>query len=194
MSKRSISFEMSFDRYFKGFASCYLWTITLPIVCSTDEFRDRWNRMQIYMRRKGWSGIRVYELHPGGHGWHVHLVTRSRIDVNEFRIVAHQAGFGRVHVKRIPVSAGKYIGKYLQKSFEDAVKGVRLLGFIKWADWVRQSSLESYGTIGAHMRTICDETVKFFFPSFDDYTDFRKFKARYWCSSRQVLLGAICEL
>ncbi len=54
-------------------------------------------------------------------------MTNGWIDVNEARVLAVKAGWGRIHVKRIPAEKALYMGKYLTK--EDrapCLKGWRL--------------------------------------------------------------------
>lgn len=90
----------------------YLWTLTTPDEVDLKELSKRWRKMI-------WNGftpcVRVFEKHPRGHGYHVHFVTAERIDVNELRIKAEAAGFGRIHVARIPGKKAEYVAKYLTK-------------------------------------------------------------------------------
>jgi beta-propeller uncharacterized protein DUF5122 len=73
------------------------------------------------------QGIRVFELHQE-HGLHVHLVTTSFIDVNRARLLAEKAGWGRIHVKRIPSERVTYLTKYLTKERPECLK--------RWRVWV----------------------------------------------------------
>ncbi len=90
----------------------YLWTLTTPDVVDLTELSRRWRKLI-------WNGftpcVRVFEKHPQGHGYHVHFVTAERIDVNALRVKTEAAGFGRIHVKRIPGRAAQYVAKYLTK-------------------------------------------------------------------------------
>jgi len=112
---------------------CYLWTFTFGEAIDYVELRVRWNRLLTYLRRQlpQWSGIRVYEVHPGkwgeySHGLHVHVVCNRRHDVNLIRQTAKLAGWGRVHVTRCKKGHAHYIAKYLHKARPDALKGWRL--------------------------------------------------------------------
>ena len=100
----------------------YLWTLTTPDEVDLKELSQRWRRLI-------WNGftpcVRVFERHPGGHGYHVHFVTAERIDVDEFRPKAEAAGFGRIHVGRIPGEKARYVAKYLTKQ-RSSCPGVRL--------------------------------------------------------------------
>lgn len=74
--------------------------------------------------------VAVPELHPGGHGWHWHVLTKKYISVEEVRkswtkFLANRgytptggAKFVRVHVLRLGSSrrAAQYIAKYITKS------------------------------------------------------------------------------
>ena len=71
------------------------------------------------------QGLRVFELHEE-HGLHVHLVTNSFIDVSRARALAEKAGWGRIHVKRIPAERVSYLAKYLSKERVECLKRWRL--------------------------------------------------------------------
>jgi hypothetical protein len=78
--------------------------------------------------------LRVFELHKN-HGLHVHLVTNRWIDVNVARELAFLAGWGRIHVIRIPPERASYLAKYLSKDRPECLKGWRMwAGFGDW-DW-----------------------------------------------------------
>lgn len=107
----------------------YLWTLTTPDEVDLTELSQRWRKLI-------WNGftpcVRVFEKHPGGHGYHVHFVTATRLKVEDLRPKAKAAGFGRIHVKRIPASRAVYVAKYLTKQRSTA-RGVRLwscVGFV----------------------------------------------------------------
>lgn len=99
-------------RLLVGQGWAYLWTLTTADKIDLKELSRRW-------RKVIWNGftpcVRVFERHPGGHGYHVHFVTAERLDVNELRSRTAEAGFGRIHVRRIPGARAGYIAKYLTK-------------------------------------------------------------------------------
>jgi hypothetical protein len=71
------------------------------------------------------------------HGLHVHLVTNRFIDVNVALVLAKKAGWGRIHVQRIPVERAGYLAKYLSKQRPECLKRWRLLaGFGTW-EWTK---------------------------------------------------------
>lgn len=61
-------------------------------------------------------GVRVFELHPGGHGIHVHAIFTEYLRVERVRSLAYAAGWGRVHVFRPRKSWSRYLAKHLRKT------------------------------------------------------------------------------
>ena len=112
----------------------YMWTLTFKEVLDIKDTRKRWNYLLTLIKRR-WPelcGLRVFELHKR-HGLHVHLVTNRFIDVNVVRLLATKAGWGRIHVERIPAEKAAYLAKYLSKGRPECFKGWRLwAGFGKW--------------------------------------------------------------
>jgi len=109
----------------------YFWTFTFREVLNSDEgamyawqlFHLAWLR---FFDQTFW-GVRVVEVHPGGHGLHFHVIISERVSVDITRRIAQRYGFGRVHVVKCNQGAVAYLAKYLTK--EDGFpKGVR-----KWA-------------------------------------------------------------
>jgi hypothetical protein len=105
---------------------CYLWTFTSTVELRPDQVSSWWNVLAMRMKRMlspkigptRWLGIRVYEIHPGGHGVHVHVITPMYWDAKAvWRCVGHD--FGRVDVQSRPWPPAKgaayitaYLGKY----------------------------------------------------------------------------------
>ena len=120
-------------RYFKKNLLGKMWTLTFAeatfdrsyVVRMVNEFLVRW--------RKANGGVDfpyayVLELHPGGHGWHVHLATRSGFvswwalgrlwghGFVQFEDRKHRANEGgRERSRRL----ANYLCKYLEKSVGD---------------------------------------------------------------------------
>jgi hypothetical protein len=103
------------------------------------ETRKRWNHLLTLLLRT-WpnlQGLRVFELHEA-HGLHVHLVTNQFIDVNRARELATQAGWGRIHVTRMPSEHVGYLGKYLSKDRPECLHRWRLwAGFGQGWEWTK---------------------------------------------------------
>ena len=78
-------------------------------------------------------------------------MTNAWLDVNEARVMAKQAGWGRIHVKRIPANKASYMGKYLTKEHRAACfKGWRLwAAFGRW-DWTKVKNVRfEANTVGS---------------------------------------------
>ena len=71
----------------------------------------------------------IFEMHKT-HGLHVHRVTNRFIDVNKARELAQQAGWGRIHVKRMPAEHASYLAKYLSKGRRSAER-LAAVGFLR---------------------------------------------------------------
>ncbi len=142
MSKSKAAFEFSAKRLSKD--KLYFWTFTFAEVLSVKDTRKRWNRLLTALKRKypDLCGLRAFEMHEE-HGLHVHMVTTSRINVVEVRLLAERSGWGRIHVKMIPAEGASYLGKYLTKEGRaPCLKGWRLwAAFGPWK-WTRVKDLK----------------------------------------------------
>jgi hypothetical protein len=117
----------------------FLWTFTFKELLPVKETRKRWNHLLTLLVRT-WpelQGRRVFELHQE-HGLHVHLVTNQFIDVNRARELAVKAGWGRIHVARMPGEHAGYLAKYLSKERPECLYRWRLwAGFGKGWEWTK---------------------------------------------------------
>jgi hypothetical protein len=122
-----------------GQQQLFLWTFTFKDVLAVKDTRKRWNHLLTLLLRT-WpmlQGLRVFELHEE-HGLHVHLLTNQFIDVNRARELAEQAGWGRIHVKRLPSEHAGYLAKYLSKERPECLKRWRLwAGFGAGWEWTK---------------------------------------------------------
>lgn len=88
----------------------------LPLRIVSKRFRafsnSRWWR---YLMR-GHSYICVYEPHPSGHGWHIHILTNVFVPVHELDVVCRSYLFGHSHIESADSSCALYIAKYISKS------------------------------------------------------------------------------
>lgn len=108
--------ERNCERLAERGRSVYLWTFTTADAPEPRECALRWKKAVSQLTRAiDFFGVRVFEMHPSGHGMHVHLVTSRRFDVNLVRGITTRCGFGRINVKAIPSSAANYVAKYLGK-------------------------------------------------------------------------------
>lgn len=144
---------------------CYFWTFTFPKAQGWQEISDAWREihqaLDKYPMRWPWCGIRVYELHPGGHGVHIHCLCPFRYDIHEIRqalvLGPHVPLCGRINVKHIPgdrESIARYMAEYLVKwrFANKAPRGTRL-----WATFglnkSEKTQVRDIQTDGPHKRT-----------------------------------------
>ncbi len=127
------------------------WTFTLPYEYHPYKGAQMWQDLCRELKRSvGFSGVRVFELHPKGHGLHVHAVTTSFIHVCKVRAICKRHGWGRVHVKKISgEKASNYLAKYLTKQ-RKSWSGAKLAG-IRW-----------WGVFGKLEKTVRVSDVKCF--------------------------------
>jgi len=119
------------DRREEGF--CYLWTLTCAEWTGPRELVRLWSNLQKRLVEDGAVGVRVLERgEKGERRWHLHLVTRQRWDVNRVRELSTREGFGRIHVRKIPLEKAGYVAKYVTKR-GDAEEGVRMWSCFGWS-------------------------------------------------------------
>jgi|GEM_PF-2153283 len=122
-----------------GKQQLFLWTFTFRELLGVKDTRKRWNHLLTLLLR-AWptlQGLRVFELHES-HGLHVHLVTNQFIDVNQARELAIRAGWGRIHVTRMPSEHAGYLAKYLSKERPECLHRWRLwAGFGEGWEWTK---------------------------------------------------------
>jgi hypothetical protein len=186
--------EFSLDKLassLTGGARVRMWTFTMPGLYKPKETAKAWVSLRKELQRVlGFWGIRVYELHPGGHGLHVHLVTSGWFNVNAVRVIVERLGWGRVNV-RLMNGGISYVAKYLHKASRSGVlKGLRLWDIVgqKLAPFIRTriKDVESDTTVGRAYRSLFD---KFFHESLG----LEGIPLREWCfslcrSARRMIL------
>lgn len=108
---------------------CVFFTLTTPDVVDYETIRSRWRDLRHYLvqymiRHNSHKPKYVmnYELHPKGHGWHIHSVWDCYIDLKKHLDRIHLSGFGRVDV-RVVQSYG--IASYLSKHCLKAYRGLK---------------------------------------------------------------------
>lgn len=106
-----------------------MWTLTLKRSTTASDRREVVHLVQLFIKRlrRRWHQVKwlaVLEWHPGGHGWHVHLVVNrwlpkavmqelwphGFIDARLIRPKGERTG------KAAARKAGQYVAKYLGKS------------------------------------------------------------------------------
>jgi len=133
-SKRTYALEENIRMLFERGAVRF-WTFTLPVAVDPKTASKMWcDLSRDLVRNLGFSGVRVFELHPGGHGLHVHLVTSGYFKINEVRHYCRLHGFGRVSVELCrgddSERLSRYMSKYLSKQVK-AYKGSEVKG-MRW--------------------------------------------------------------
>lgn len=96
------------------------WTFTFKKAKNAQEASAAWAKLLRKLKKEvpNFGGVRVYEMHPGGHGVHIHVVIPSYVNVGLVRKYAEPFGFGRVHVAALngnPEQVARYLAKYLAK-------------------------------------------------------------------------------
>lgn len=123
---------MAIDSLLAGRESCRLWTFTVRDKQPPRVTASMWSLLQRdLVRGLRFQAVRVFELHPGGHGLHVHAVTPHFYPVDWVRCITNAHGWGRIHVKVIPACSACYVAKYLAKQFWRPYKELR--GMRLWA-------------------------------------------------------------
>lgn len=125
----------------------YLWTFTLRECVSVAaafaawvKFANRLHKWGVHPVTKEQTivGLRVAELHPGGHGVHFHVLINRRLNIHVVRRFAELQGFFWIDVRRATETRcgrlARYLGKYLSKQDRaECMRGRRLWqAFGKW--------------------------------------------------------------
>jgi len=128
----------------------WLWTFTfaevLPNHYASNIHRRFTQRIADAQREgrwpNGWGALKVVEVHPGGHGLHFHWLSYPRLDVNNVRPIARDAGFGRIHVHPDTATerAATYLAKYLTKG--NGVTGCKVWACLGTFEGVRVQDVE----------------------------------------------------
>jgi len=169
----------------EGFKDPRLWTFTVAQEQDARITAAMWRRLAAELKRSlGFCGIRVFEMHPGGHGLHVHVVAEKYFNVRDVRFIAKRMGWGRLHVERIKGvgnsrNVAYYVAKYLSKfrdmRKEHGLKGMRVwAAFGGWKNYCRVAQVEVESTVSRLIGLLSAEEV----------TDFW---GKVRCRNRQLL-------
>lgn len=94
--KTRLSAEHNVRCFFADHPVTYYWTFTFDVsMQDKDEAETRFRPLRDLVRRRGGKMMEFWELHPGGHGWHVHVLTNLFFDVTWMRGAdpEHKTGF-----------------------------------------------------------------------------------------------------
>ena len=113
----------------------YFWTFTRRKCENVRRVREEWNKALTYIRRAlpRFCGVRVFELHPGGHGLHVHIVTNGHFRVEVIRKALRRTGWGRIHVKHLKKDRARALAGYVAKYVSKGVRPPCLKGWRLWS-------------------------------------------------------------
>jgi hypothetical protein len=131
-SKSQAAFIMSARKFFSTRRVVYFWTFTFKRVMPDWWYPVAWKRFctDLHNHYHGFcQGLRVIEIHPGGHGLHYHAILDARLSVHIVRRFGNRVGMGRVQVEVATVGAAEYLAKYLAKR-NFLTKGMRKWGTI----------------------------------------------------------------
>lgn len=133
----------------------------------------------------GGKWVAVPELHPGGHGWHWHVVVFKRFKRKELaalrtawtdflkrrgHLPSGGARYARIDLKDwgSPQKAAGYLAKYIGKSFEDDSRGKHRRRFLAALDMPVPSQRGGCATL-EELRQLADRIgCRFVFESFED--------------------------
>lgn len=143
-SKTQAAFILSVKKLFEENTRCYFWTFTFREVMpdwyyprSWDVFIKSLNAVYGNMIQ----GLRVLEVHPGGHGLHYHAIINKRVAVQIVRRFAARVGMGIVQVDTATEESAFYLAKYLCKS-NPLWAGMRRWGTIGGFRQVKKNNIE----------------------------------------------------
>lgn len=112
--------------FLKGNNQAVFFTLTTKDCIDIYTIRFRWRRLRHYLVEKfgkGFKFVMNYELHPNGHGWHIHGVANRFINLRGGGLKKIQGyGFGRVDVRQV---SSKGVADYLTKHALKAYRGVK---------------------------------------------------------------------
>jgi hypothetical protein len=158
LTKSKAAFQLSAETLFSMGRRVYMWTFTFPRVVDDEVAFACWNHLRTLLCRefkKGdLPGIRVVEVHPGGHGLHFHVLIAKRLPVQEVRRMAIRAGFGRIHVQKAKKSSWRYLAKYLGKQDDGLKKGCRRWGFFGSFKGTRVKDIVIESTLAENCRKV----------------------------------------
>lgn len=107
-------------------------TLTTEDVVTYDVIRERWRNLRHYLvekyRDKNLRYVMNFELHPKGHGWHIHTVFSDYIQLRRGGLDRLRSfGFGMIKVKKVnSYGVAQYLAKHCLKAYrgvQQAQKG-----------------------------------------------------------------------
>jgi len=116
-------------------SNAWFWTLTIREQVSdnvaSNMHRELTRSIQHEVRANRWpatwGGVKVVEIHPGGHGLHFHWVIKGRIPIHTLLDISRPLGFGRIQVDDKPagLATAGYLSTYLTKQKNKKLDGLR---------------------------------------------------------------------
>lgn len=104
---------------------CFL-TLTTRDVVTIHEIRERWRNLRHYLveREGDMKYVMNYELHPKGHGWHIHAVFNKYINLRRGGVYQlRRYGFGMISIKKVDnIGVAEYLSKHCLKAYRGCSK------------------------------------------------------------------------
>jgi len=145
-----------------GYGKVYFWTFTFKKCLSDDGAMFAWqlflNQWRAYYEGRV-CGVRVVEVHAGGHGLHFHCLITCRCSIHIVKRIACRFGFGRIGVVEADEGSMYYLALYLRKERE------KMPGRRTWAAFgaIRTTRVHDVEVISAfHNRLRCARRAKLF--------------------------------
>lgn len=115
-TKSQAAFTLAGRRLFE-LGKVYFWTFTFVEVPRHDDgameaFHRALNAISEFYC-DAVTGLRVCEIHPGGHGLHFHALIHERLSIHIVRRICARYGFGRIGVEEATEGAIAYLLPYL---------------------------------------------------------------------------------
>lgn len=108
---------------------CFM-TFTTKDVVTIHQIRERWRNLRHFLIEREGKGIKYvmnYELHPKGHGWHIHAVFNRYINLRAgglYRL--RRYGFNIINVKRVDsLGVAEYLSKHCLKAYRGCSKALQ---------------------------------------------------------------------
>lgn len=145
LSRSKAAFRLScqtfIEQSFEERRRCALWTFTFPKCIDAKEAFAIWSKFARRLHQWGIHpltkkqtvyGIRVAELHPGGHGTHFHVLINRYVNWHFMDRLWRKYGGGHCNVKRIKRNKAERVGHYLAKYLAKSTRPVCFQGRRVW--------------------------------------------------------------
>jgi len=162
-TKSQAAFVMSAEKLFaENPKQIYFWTFTFKQVHPDFRYPLLWKqftRKLQHMYGDCLHGLRVLQVHPGGHGLHYHALLTKRVAVQIVRRLGKRYGIGRVQVEHCGPGAIHYLAQYLRPTEDfELSKGMRRWGSMGGFKQVVTANIEIESELTRNIRIIQHDT------------------------------------